>query len=366
MVVGHSRTTVRAWVRGAGALAATAALTAACAVQSAPAQPTHDGDATAFLSRYVTSDGRVVRPDQGGDTVSEGQAYALLIAATKGDEARFATVWTWTRTHLQRPDGLLAWHWSNGAVQDATPAADADVDTAVALLKAAARFHVSSYRRSGTLLARAVLAYESVRTPAGQVVVAGPWATASPATVNPSYLVAGTASYLAAATGDRRWNAVATATATLDSELADRYALPPDWATVAASPAGTGAAVTAVTSPDGATPPQYGLDAVRLVIRLATSCSSSDRHLAARYLTALGTPGEPGARSLTGSALVTWRNPATDIALWAAATAAGRTSVADAALQSARALARNTPTYYGRAWLALGPLLWETRTGVCS
>ena len=323
-------------------------------------------DAAAFLSRYVTSDGRVVRPDQGGDTVSEGQAYALLIAAASGDAARFARVWNWTRVHLQRPDGLLAWHWRAGSVLDATPAADADVDTAVALLRAADRFRVAAYRRSGVALARAVLAYESVRTPAGPVVVAGPWATTSPATVNPSYVVAGTASYLAAATGDRRWTAVAAATATLDRELADRYALPPDWATVAASPAGAAPAVTAVTSPDGSTPPQYGLDAVRLVIRLATSCSTADRHLAARYLAALGTPGEPGARSLTGASLVTWRNPATDVALWAAATAAGRTSVADSALQSARALARNTPTYYGNAWLALGPLLWETRTGVCS
>jgi hypothetical protein len=30
-------------------------------------------DAQTFLSRYVADDGRVVRQDQGGDTVSEGQ-----------------------------------------------------------------------------------------------------------------------------------------------------------------------------------------------------------------------------------------------------------------------------------------------------
>jgi len=31
--------------------------------------------AESFLDRYVEPDGRVVRLDQGGDTVSEGQAY---------------------------------------------------------------------------------------------------------------------------------------------------------------------------------------------------------------------------------------------------------------------------------------------------
>ena len=40
-----------------------------------------------FLDAYVDPDGRVVRRDQGGDTVSEGQAYALLLATAVGDEA---------------------------------------------------------------------------------------------------------------------------------------------------------------------------------------------------------------------------------------------------------------------------------------
>lgn len=353
---------LRAWVRGAGALGAAATLTAACAVQSAPAKPAQTGDAAAFLSTYVAADGRVARPDQGGDTVSEGQAYALLIAEASGDAARFARVWSWTRAHLLRPDGLLAWHWRAGAVVDATPAADADLDTAVALVRAARRFGVASYRVQGLTTARAVLAYESVRTAAGPVVVAGPWATTSPAVVNPSYAVAGTATYLASATGDRRWAAVARATAAVDTRLAARYLLPPDWASVGD---GSDAEVTATSSPDGAVRPQYGLDAVRLIIRLATSCSASDRGLAARYLHALGRPGEPGARTLAGSPVVTWRNPATDMALWAAATAAGDASTASAALRSARSLNRTTPTYYGSAWLALGPLLWSTRTGAC-
>ena len=39
-----------------------------------------------FLDDYVEPDGRVVRRDEGGDVVSEGQAYGMLIAVAVGDE----------------------------------------------------------------------------------------------------------------------------------------------------------------------------------------------------------------------------------------------------------------------------------------
>ena len=42
--------------------------------------------ARSFLARYVNPNGRVVRRDQGGDTVSEGQAYGLLLSQVAGDQ----------------------------------------------------------------------------------------------------------------------------------------------------------------------------------------------------------------------------------------------------------------------------------------
>src|SRR5690348_4029051 len=48
-----------------------------------------------FLDRYMDPDGRVVRHDQGGDSVSEGQAYAMLAAVAIDDRARFARAWRW-------------------------------------------------------------------------------------------------------------------------------------------------------------------------------------------------------------------------------------------------------------------------------
>src|SRR3954466_7344499 len=83
-----------------------------------------------FLDEYVEADGRVVRRDEGGDVVSEGQAYGMLIAVAVGDEARFRSIWNWSKTHLRRADGLLAWRWADGEVAGPNSAADADLDAA--------------------------------------------------------------------------------------------------------------------------------------------------------------------------------------------------------------------------------------------
>src|SRR5436190_12716757 len=93
-----------------------------------------------FLDDYVERDGRVVRRDEGGDVVSEGQAYAMLIAVAIGDEKRFRAVWSWTKNNLRRPDGLLSWRWFDGKVTDVNTAADADLDAARALALAGRRF----------------------------------------------------------------------------------------------------------------------------------------------------------------------------------------------------------------------------------
>lgn len=79
--------------------------------------------ATSFLDGYLDPDGCVVRRDQGADTVGEGQAYAMLAAAAIGDQPRFNQVWGWTQANLERPDGLLAFHWAGAAVTDHQAAA---------------------------------------------------------------------------------------------------------------------------------------------------------------------------------------------------------------------------------------------------
>jgi endoglucanase len=292
------------------------------------------GGEEGFLDRYVEDDGRVVRHDQGGDTVSEGQAYAMLLAVDAGDEERFARVWAWTRDHLRRPDGLLSWRWADGRVADPQPAADADLDAAHALVAAAERFGEPRYAADGRALAEAIAAHETT----DDVLVAGPWAREQ-AVVNPSY-----------------WSPRAyarlgmTDLAASSRRLADRLtesALPPDWARV--EPWGV-----VPTGPPSGGEPVYSYDALRVPIRLVASCEPADRALAARLWPRLQTrPGSP-KRALDGRPLSDHESAAALAGAAAAAHAAG--ADADALLDRAAALERERPTYYGSALVALAEM----------
>src|SRR5947199_38809 len=65
-------------------------------VRAPSTSPATTAAAQRFLERYVTADGRVIRRDQGGDVVSEGQAYGMLIAEVAGRPAVADAVWRWT------------------------------------------------------------------------------------------------------------------------------------------------------------------------------------------------------------------------------------------------------------------------------
>ena len=291
-----------------------------------------------FLDRYVV-DGRVVRHDQGGDTVSEGQAYAMLMAAAIGDRERFDRVWDWTAHHLRRPDGLLAWHWEDGRVVDAEPAADADLDTARALLVAADRFDEPAYRDEALALADAILAHETVDSTAGPVLVAGLWARGSPNVINPSYVAPRTYAALAEAGGDERWQGLRATGHDQVRALTDD-GLPPDWAVLEdGGPRPTG-------PPRSDDAPGYGFDAVRVPIRFAEDCDAHVRGVAAGLW--------PELRDRDHE------HPVELVAAAAAADAAGQADERDALLDRAEERAERDPTYYGAAWVALGRLMLTT------
>ena len=318
---------------------------------SAPAQ---------FLTRYVAGDGRVVRHDQGGDTVSEGQAYALLVADGLGEPATFTRVWSWTAHHLQRPDGLLSWHWAAGHVLDPMPASDADLDTAWALALAATQFHEPSYAAQARRIADAILAEETVEVGGAPVLVAGPWARTAPYVINPSYAAPDAFVTLAHSTGDTRWTTLASATLRLLRSLATPSRLPPDWATIDSS--GT---VAATSAPGVMEPPRYGLDAARVPIWSAAACDPAWHAVASsvRPLVAGGGPRVGDTLTLTGSALGDAPEPTLAVAAAAAAGAAGDRSVETALWSRAARLEARQPTYYGAAWIALGQMLLFDPTG---
>jgi endo-1,4-beta-D-glucanase Y len=307
----------------------------------------------AFLLDYVDDDGRVVRPDQGGDTVSEGQAYAMLVAVGVGDAATFATVWTWTRENMQRADGLLSWRWDQGSVVDASAASDADLDAARSLVLAGQQFGNPEYTAAGLRLGQAVLDLETVQTAAGRILTAGQWDTTEPYAYNPSYASPAATAILAAASGDPRWAELAEGSRAVTADLLSQAPLPPDWAqvhvdgTVEAMPGAQGRGQSV----------RYGYDATRTPIRFAESCDPADRALAAAMVEPLERGGDAAELDLGGSPVADGRSAVAAAGQAAAVAAAGDTSRAAEELQDADHLVQTDPSYYGAAWAALGRLM---------
>jgi endoglucanase len=310
-----------------------------------------------FLDRYVEDDGRVVRHDQGGDTVSEGQSYALLLAQVAGERETFGRVWDWTRANLMRPDGLLASHADDERVLDRNPASDGDLVTAWALLRASGP-GAGELHAHGRRMARALLEREIAAPPAPRLLAAGTWATGPPASLNPSYWALPAFAGLADETGDGGWEELGAASlATVRALTEEGRLLPPDWARA------DGTAVTASASPNGDPPGvQYGPDAQRVVVWMAASCEPAARRLAAAWWPLLS--GGEASRALAlrpdGEPVDGTATPLSLVASAAAAGAAGRPRRRDRLIDEAARLDAAHPTYYGAAWVALGRALLTT------
>ncbi|TIH39318.1 class F sortase [Subtercola vilae] len=352
-----------------GAVAVAVGLTlAGCTAAPAPAPTTTAAPtgvaganqvATRFLTEYVDS-GRVVRRDQGSDTVSEGQAYGMLLAVGVNDKATFDSIWSWTQTNLQRPDGLMAWNWKDGKVVDSEPASDADLDMARALVEAGTKFSDPALIASGDKLGGLILDKLTVTTATGRILLPGLWAAASsPYAYNPSYASPAAFSELGASSGDPRWAELSAGSRAVTTTLLTKSALPPDWAQVHAD--GTVDQMPAPRGDSSANTVEYSYDAARLPIRYAESCDPADTALAAKLVSTLSRSDPLKAQlDLGGTATTTDTNPVSYAARAAAYAAAAQPDKSDADLATADTLDQTTPTYYGAAWTALSMQLLET------
>jgi endoglucanase len=339
----------------AGAVLGLATGTAACGGTGGASS--QQRAAASFLASYERRDGQIVRLNQGDDTVSEGQAYGMLLAEVAGNEGAFRKIWLWTREHLQLPDGLFAYHASPaGKIISREPAADADLLIAWALL----RYHgpaQAAWHREGLRVSRAVLAHEVTDGQAGMpILTAGPWATGRPASLDPSYWSLPALQGLAQLTGQTEWRRLGAGTVALVSTLTrGGRLLPPDWAELSSS-----GSLRPEPAPDGSQPQtQYGPDAQRTVVWFAASCNPAARTLAARWWTLLRSGDHRQALTLQLDAAPLNAAPAVlpMEASAAAAQATGDLGATRQLLQRAASQERSHPSYYGGAWDALGQVL---------
>lgn len=319
-----------------------------------------DAAARRFLDRYVLPDGRVQRIDEGGDTVGEGQAYGMLLAAALGDEARFDVIWKWTQDNLERPDGLISFLWQDGEVVDPEAASDADVDAARALLVASCEFDRPELRDEAVELGRAILAEQTATFADAPVLVAGPWAVEEPVTINPSYFSPATFAALGEASGDGQWGELSATSRSISEMLMnDETPLPPDWARL------EGDEPVPIGLPDDPeAPPKFSFDAVRTLVRLAEDPDPEGRQIAAVAWPVF--EGQDPAQiavehDLSGEPAGDTRNPVAQVAAAGAAHAAGENAARDRLLDAAEAADREYSTYYGAAWVALGRYMLTTK-----
>lgn len=146
-----------------------------------------------YKKNFMTNDGRIMDPDRGNITTSEGQSYIMLRSLVAEDKDTFNLAYKWTKNNLQREDKLFAWLWgedSNGKyrILDNNSASDADVDIAFALVLAYEKWGKYKYLLEAMPIIDSIWSKETKRIGNHLILMPGVEQTNSDIIeVNPSY-----------------------------------------------------------------------------------------------------------------------------------------------------------------------------------
>jgi endoglucanase len=220
-----------------------------------------------FRQRFILPEGRAIDTSNGGISHSEGQGYAMLLAAWAGDRPAFERLWAWTEARLSRPhDALFAWAWRPNQpvpVADLNSATDGDIAIAWALQRAAARWDQPAWLGQAVRIARDVLRLSVRVVGAETVLLPGPQGFERPGHVilNPSYYNLAALRALARLAPDPAWAALdRSAHRLLAAARFGRWGLPADWVELSRM---DGSVV-----PAAGWPARFSWDAIRVPLNL--------------------------------------------------------------------------------------------------
>lgn len=225
-----------------------------------------------FKANYLLSDGRVVDRENGGISHTEGQGWAMIMAAKVGDRAAFDKIWAWTEAVLSRRDiALFSWKYDPYALvpaNDRNNATDGDLSIAWALLLAGQRWHEPAYTSRSWEIRNAILAY-LVKSVGGYKVLSPGlegFARDKGRVVNLSYTILPALQDFHASDPRRGWDQlIRDHDRLLFAVTEDGSKLPPDWLLVG---------YDGSLEPAPGWPPQFGFDAVRVPLYLTWAGSS--------------------------------------------------------------------------------------------
>jgi endo-1,4-beta-D-glucanase Y len=126
-------------------------------VSQLSAQTTPDEAWRRYKARFIDADGRLFDDSQKSVSHSEGQGYALLLAAFNDDREAFDKIWRWTSDNLEiRHDHLAVWRWrpdDNPHALDRNNATDGDLLIAWSLVEAGRRWRAPAYSAEARAIA---------------------------------------------------------------------------------------------------------------------------------------------------------------------------------------------------------------------
>lgn len=195
-----------------------------------------------FKRSFMTRDGRIVSDDEkGGQTYSEGQAYALFFALAANDRPAFELLLQWTENNLCAGDlstALPAWLWGqkpdgSWGPLDTNAASDADLWIVYLLAEAGRLWNDRRYRAMASVMGALLLDKETEDLPGlGPTLLPGPqgfklgegrWR------LNPSYVPLQVLDRLAQALPQQpRWKALQASSLRLIVDSAPK-GIAPDW-----------------------------------------------------------------------------------------------------------------------------------------
>lgn len=221
-----------------------------------------------YVDRFVTETGRVVDNGNGDISHSEGQGYALVLAAAFGDRATFDRVLAWTERELYAGGEFASWKWEPDVVPHVTDpnnATDGDILIAWGLVRGARAFEDPSLleladRRIRSIRAKLVIdtVYGPALTPGAAGFSASDFEDGP--VVNPSYWVFPALRDFAEVTPDLDWPAVSEAGYRLiEAARFGPLRLPTEWVALGG----------AAPAPAAAFPAEFSYNAVRIPLYLA-------------------------------------------------------------------------------------------------
>jgi endo-1,4-beta-D-glucanase Y len=238
--------------------------------------PKYDTDAveTAYQNWkakfFDAGTGRIMRPEDSNDTVSEGIGYGMLIGVFMDDKAMFDAVWGYGKAHFDG-NGLMTWHYtSGGSVAGTGSATDGDEDMAYALLMAGQQWSDATYTTAGVALANAIMAHE-----VSNGVLDGGDMFNNATEIDPSYFAPSYYRVFAKATGNAAWMNVVDESYTILAAASGSDGLVPNWVNTS----GTG--ISSVDSKNG---PYFGYDSSRIPFRIALDWCLNSEPRAQKYL----------------------------------------------------------------------------------